>query len=189
MPGHHKRQLSRSMWSTTALPFHEFMTETKVTSSFSTKLHEMITDGSLPLAFLAANRCHHRSVARLSSQLCCVLGAVRSRSVIRPIRQRHWLLVRISGHKHAHPERGGAKPQCGASAAARDAAACRLCSRSHAGAFQISHTASGQDNGTTAESGPHQALVVPRVISCQEARQVVFIQGDWAESAAPFGFF
>ena len=51
MPGHHKRQLSRSMWSTTALPFHEFMTETKVKSGFSTKLHEMITDGSLPLAY------------------------------------------------------------------------------------------------------------------------------------------
>ena len=51
MPGHHKRQLSRSMWSTTALPFHEFMTETEVKSGFSTKLHEMITDGSLPHAY------------------------------------------------------------------------------------------------------------------------------------------
>ena len=83
-----------------------------VKSSFITKLHEMITDGSLPPA------CWQHRVVTIdpspNSPLtpCCALGAVRRRSAIRPARQRHWLLVRMSGHKHAHPERAGAKMQC-----------------------------------------------------------------------------
>ena len=43
MHGHYKRQLSRSMRSTTTVPIREFMAETMSISGFSTKLHKMIT--------------------------------------------------------------------------------------------------------------------------------------------------
>ena len=51
MPGLYTQQLSRSMQSTTACPYLKFMSGITVKHGFSTKLHEMITDGSLRPAY------------------------------------------------------------------------------------------------------------------------------------------